>query len=298
MEPHPGYPPGRVATVLGVLKRSLEVTGLTPVMLRALQIMHRRGYVRAVNYHATPLRHGERLRTHFEFFQKHFSSVSHSDLAEFLVDGRWEKKKPGLIVSFDDGLRSNFEVAVPLLEEFGLTGWFFPPTDFVSCPVDEQADFAERHWIDVDPEAPRGERIAMTWKEIQVLADRHVVGCHTQSHCRLSDALSDDRMEHEIVDAKTTLEDGSGQSIDVFCWVGGEESSYSSRAAACIRRAGYRFSFMTNSAPILSGTDPLQLQRINVDSRWSADWVAFQVCGILDALYTRKRQLVVRTTRS
>ncbi len=296
MTTHPGYPAGRIASVLGLAKRSLELTRLTDRLVSAQRWMYPGGYVRAINYHATPTRFQENFRNHLAFFQRRFAPVTHEDLVRFFEDGRWGKAKPGLIISFDDGLRSNYSVAAPLLEEFGFTGWFFPPTDFINCPVEQQADFARDHQVDVDPEAPRGERIAMTWEELRTLAQRHVIGCHTQSHRRLGDGCTDEQLDAEIVEGKAVLEAGLGRTTDVFCWVGGEESSYSARAAERIRSAGYRFSFMTNSAPIRPGTDPLQLQRINVDASWTTDWAAFQVCGLLDVLYTGKRRRVVGAT--
>jgi len=80
--------------------------------------------------------------------------------------------------------------------------------------------------------------------------------------------------------------------VDAFCWVGGEEWSYSSSAAAVIRHAGYRLSFMTNNLPVRQGSNPLQIQRTNIEAWNPTEIVAFQLNGILDFVYTRKRQRV------
>lgn len=297
MQPHPGFPPGRAGRALGAAKALLEVTRLTGALLAAQRLAHRGAYVRVVNYHATPLRDRERLRAHLAFFCDRFSPVSHDDLGRFLEKGRWDLPKPGLIVSFDDGLRSNFDVAAPLLEEFGFRGWFFAPTGFVSCPPEAQADFARRARIAVAEEDLSAGRIAMTWEELRDLAARgHVVGCHTQAHVRLGAELGAARLEEEIVGGKAELERRLDRPVDAFCWVGGEESSYSAGAAAWVRRAGFRFAFMTLHAPVVRGTSPLQIQRTNVEAGWPVGWAAFQVCGLLDLLYTRKRGRVVRLT--
>lgn len=297
MQPHPGFPPGRVGLVLGAAKSFLEVTRLTGALLTAQRMAHAGAYVRVVNYHATPFRDRESLRSQLGFFRNRFSAVSHADLGRLLETGRWEQPKPGLIVSFDDGLRSNFDVAAPILEEFGFRGWFFAPTGFVSCPPEAQAAFARQARIAVAEEDLSAGRIAMTWEEVRDLAARgHVVGCHTQSHVRLGAELGEALLEEEIVGGKAELERRLGRPVDTFCWVGGEESSYSAEAAAWVRRAGFRFAFMTLHAPVVRGTSPLQIQRTNVEAGWPVGWAAFQVCGLLDLLYTRKRGRVVRLT--
>jgi hypothetical protein len=80
--------------------------------------------------------------------------------------------------------------------------------------------------------------------------------------------------------------------------VGGEETSYSAGAARAIADAGFRFSFMTNSAPITASTHPLQLQRTNIEASWPLDAVAFQLSGTVDLQYRAKRNRVNRATRT
>jgi len=64
-----------------------------------------------------------------------------------------------------------------------------------------------------------------------------------------------------------------------------------------IRRAGYRFSFMTNNAPLRPGDDPLHIQRTNVEAGWSLDVLRFQLSGVMDLAYAPKRRRVDRLTR-
>jgi phage replication-related protein YjqB (UPF0714/DUF867 family) len=86
------------------------------------------------------------------------------------------------------------------------------------------------------------------------------------------------------------------REVDSFCWVGGEERSYSAAAARLIRTCGYRYAFMTNSSLVRPATSPPQIQRTNIEVSWSLEIVEFQLSGIVDLLYLRKRLRVNRMT--
>src|SRR5262245_59144336 len=97
-------------------------TGMTllPRWLLALQKRKLKGrYIRTINMHDTPHSSMANFRRQMRFFARHFNSACEADLQILLSDGHWGKPKPGLIITFDDGLRTNYDVAAPLLEEFG-----------------------------------------------------------------------------------------------------------------------------------------------------------------------------------
>ncbi len=262
---------------------------LSPLLLAALG----RRYIRAVNYHGTPGASAETLARQFAFYRRHFVDADAEALHGLLAHGAWPYRKPGLIVSFDDGLRSNFETAAPLLERYGFTGWFFVPTAFVDTPPADQAAYARDRLIGIDP-LPADGRPALSWDEVRALDTRHVVGSHTCSHARMHGALSAETIRREIVASRTRLAEKLGHEVDSFCWVGGEEANYRREAAEAIREAGYRFAFLTNSAPITARTPPHALQRTNIGADWPLSAVAFQLCGWMDLLYLRKRRRVNR----
>lgn len=278
-----------------LLARALSATGVSAALLHAQSLMHRRGYVRVVNYHGTPPASADAFARQIAFYADHFSPVTPGDLERYVRDRRWVAPRPGLIISFDDGLRTNFDVAAPLLERFGFTGWFFVPVGFVDEPVERQAQYARDHMIQAG-ETPADGRVAMSWPELRTLARRHVVGCHTRTHLRLAATVSPARLEDEIVTSRRDLEARLEHPVDSFCWVGGEEHSYSAEAARVVRRAGYRYAFMTNNAPLAASTDPMQIQRTNIEADWPVDVVRFQLSGVMDALYAPKRSRVNKLT--
>lgn len=254
----------------------LGVFGLGQAVRRA-----RTPYVRIVNYHATPTRLADAFRRQLAFYREHFDNADPARL-----DGVLGGVASGaaILLSFDDGERSNYDVAAPLLEEFGFTGWFFVSSGRVrggmpgGLTADGEAD--DRY---------------MSHDEMRDLIARgHVVGCHTHSHVRLRDSLGAERFEEEIRHARARLQAALGDPIDNFCWVGGEEWSYSAPAARMIGDAGFIRAFMTNCQIVRPGTPPLRLQRTNIEAGWPLSQVRFYLSGVMDISYGPKRRRIAR----
>lgn len=278
-----------------VLARAMAASRLTRVVELAHQLVTPRAHVRAVNYHGTPHRFADSFDRQLAYYRERFDPVTPRDLDLLLSGKPWERERPGLIISFDDGLRSNYDVARPALEKHGFVGWFFIPAALVSGDEAVTADAAREAGI-VPDEAYDDGRLTMNWDEVRDLVQRHVVGCHTGTHCWLRAGLDDAQVHREVVTPKATLERALNRTIDVFCWVGGEEWAYSAAGARAVAAAGYRFSFMTNNAVITRDTPRLQLQRTNIEADWPLDVVRFQLSGAMDLLYLGKRRLVNRLT--
>jgi len=271
----------------------LEVTGITSVFFYMSKLVYG-AHIRVINYHGTPQQDATNFEAQLEFYKRHYVSVSQKELDLFFT-GKWESQKPGLIISFDDGYRNNYDVALPLLEKHGFIGWFFIPSGMIDGSNAEQAVFAGRNKDKLAQAYPDG-RYLMTWDELKKITEKHVIGCHTFSHHRMNKKDEEEILEKEIVYSKQLLEQKLQQPVDVFCWVGGEEYTYTQAAAAKIKQTGYRYSFMTNTYPVRKNANPLQLQRSNIESDNSLSLVRFQLNSLMDILYYSKRKRVNKTT--
>lgn len=227
---------------------------------------------------------------HLKFYKKYFRNISPSDL-NAVLNGSHEShnKKPGIVISFDDGLRSNFDYALPMLEKYSFTGWFFVPAGFVLNPFKE---FAKINSITCIQEYPDG-RYGFNQHELKALAENHVIGCHTYTHHRMKDDDNRKVLKHEISESKEVLESILQVPVNIFCWVGGEFEHYTTAAYSAIENAGYRFSFTTNTKVISKHTNRLNLNRTGIMSNNSLALVLFQLSGFMDLLYVRKRANVI-----
>lgn len=259
----------------------------------------RRCYI--VNYHATYERDQANFEQQIRFLAAHFDIVPLVDLPDWL--SREERSRPALSFTFDDGAYSNYAIAAPTLESFGFKGTFLIPTEFVNTDVDasneqERAENFHMRYLDVKAELDLGAaRVSMSWDEIVDLQRRgHTIGVHGRSHLRLGPTLTESEMHGEIVTSRAEMEQHLGEAPSVFCWIGGEEGSYSSQAADLIRRTGYEVGLMTCSQPVTRDTDPLQWHRFNIESDESIERIRFLLSGAYEVAYMRKRARVNRLT--
>lgn len=265
------------------IARALDLAGLNHLGLSIQKLMFS-PFIRAVNYHEIRPSEIETLEEHLAYFRDHYTPVDLEMLESFLASGHWTEAKPGLILSFDDGHRSHFELAAPLLEKYGFKGWFFVPIGLMALHGGA---------VEGDPDADRTN--ALTYEQLKYLSENHIVGSHTITHRRLSSTVPIAELETEIVGSQSMFSEILGSPVRSFCWVGGEEENYSREAADLIRGA-YEFSFMTNNFVNRPNTHPLQLQRTNIESENPLWLVKFQLSGLMDLLYFGKRRRVNRLT--
>lgn len=199
-------------------------------------------FVKSINFHSTAQADLAKYESQLKYFSEYFTSINSDNIDEFLDTGFWTGEKPGLILAFFEGFRNQYDVILPLLQKYNLTGWFHIPAYFPDVPVAEQIQFSHDHNLDLThlEEYPDG-RIAMNWDEIRQIARDHVICCHSGTHFQIKLDTPDEVMRYEIVQARKHLQENSGHECPLFCWLYGEEYSYNPRAAVYIQEAGYRF---------------------------------------------------------
>jgi len=251
-----------------------------------------RSFLISVTYHDTPKFLEASLRKQFAWYQSKFDNCSFTDMKFFLAGGVWKKKKPGIVITFDDGLASNYMVASRLLDEFGFTGWFMVPAGVVELPDAENLNFCISNKIDCYSPADR-ERLFMSREDLVDLRRRgHEVVSHSFTHIRLSDNLSAGDLDREITDSKMFLQKCIGEEIECFAWVGGEEYSYSKKTMDSIVSSKYKYVFSGNCAPIYQKENPFLLERYHVDARYTLSEVRLAIGWIYTLLYGGKRRRV------
>lgn len=244
-------------------------------------------FIRAVNYHVISPEETTSFENHLQYYSENYVSVDLPMLENFLQTGVWRNSRPGLILSFDDGHRSHYEIAAPILEKYDFTGWFFVPIGLMNLKGNQ---FSRG-----DDEKIAARETALTEEQLKYLDTHHIVGSHTENHCRLHKTVPLEQLKSEIAGSQKKMETILGHPISTFCWVGGEEESYSREAADLIKKS-YKYSFMTNNAVIRSSENPLHLQRTNVEAENPLWLLRFQLSGLMDVFYTNKRNRVNKLT--
>jgi peptidoglycan/xylan/chitin deacetylase (PgdA/CDA1 family) len=151
-------------------------------------------------------------------------------------------------VTFDDGYRSDCEIALPILQKHGMTARFFITAGWT------------------------GERAAyMDWSQLRTLAAAGMsVGAHGWSHTLLTHC-TDAELDRELRGARETLENGLGQPVTTMSLPGGRADA---RVLRACRAAGYEQIFTSVPRAEEMAAAPVHVGRLNV--RGGADLAWFE----------------------
>lgn len=208
-------------------------------------------YARVVNFHATPRKLSGQVERQLSRLARNFAPVSHEDLKN-LADGEaWPHERPGVILNFFDGFRDNFDVAAPILDRLGLTGWFFLISGWISTPPEDQRAFANDRLGGLpydEHEIPADDRLALSPEEVFALADRgHVIASHTRTHPVTPDDLTPAALAQETAGSKEELASISGAPVRALAWHEGMSLGVNPPADAALRDAGYDLLFANHA---------------------------------------------------
>jgi peptidoglycan/xylan/chitin deacetylase (PgdA/CDA1 family) len=161
--------------------------------------------------------------------------VSFSSLENFFERGGELPTRP-VIISFDDGWESQFQVAVPILEKYQFTATFFVIANYVGC----------RGFLSVD--------------ELRAMVGRGMsIGSHSRSHPHLENITDAKRLWGEIYGSKAVLESELGVPVTEFAYPYG---SYNAAAVNMVMLAGYKAARAANFGSLHSADEIYRLSAI------------------------------------
>ena len=205
-----------------------------------------------------PHHDAQQLRATLLWLKQYFS---------FLTPGQFlTTDQPGVLLTFDDGFANNFEVLLPILEEFDAPAVFFVTLQHILEPRDwlpATRRLAEQVWQnpeDVPESIARNFFDGMTVEQLQTCS-RHpliTIASHTLSHPFLS-RCSLEEQEKEISDSKRLLEELTGKSVDLFAYPTGD---YDKNSLQKVEQAGYKAAFAVD--PMKIGVLRFEIPRIGL----------------------------------
>lgn len=149
-----------------------------------------------------------------------------------------------LVITFDDGFLTDYEVAYPILKNYG-----FPATFFV-CLVNIKS---ETRWPQMR----------------EMVQNGFTIGAHTVSHAYLSD-LSPQDLIRELNDCKKIIEENIGQKVKYLAPPGGR---YNRQVVETANKLGYEALLTTRVGLNHQHSDVMQLKRWTV--RYSTSLAEF-----------------------
>lgn len=143
--------------------------------------------------------------------EKKYQTITFADLIENQTSGK-PIPENAVVLTFDDGWKSQYEYAVPILEKYGFTGTFFIITNST------------------------GAKSYMSFDELKELhAKGFEIASHTKSHPKLP-TLDDVKLLEELQGSKKTLEDRVGITVTTIAY---PYYAHDDRVMKVVQSAGY-----------------------------------------------------------
>jgi poly-beta-1,6-N-acetyl-D-glucosamine N-deacetylase len=196
-----------------------------------------------------------------------------------------------LVITFDDGYASNFDLLEPLRRHgvrptvFVCTGivgtlrrfWFRHAADIERLKRVSDADrLSMLAAAGFDANAESGPREALSDDEVEELAPIVDVQAHTVTHPILP-RCTDDRARAEIEDGKRQLEQRFGFEVYALAYPNGE---YTERDVGLARAAGYRCALAVGGRTNPRRADLFRLQRIAIGDEDGIDELLVKASGL------------------
>jgi peptidoglycan/xylan/chitin deacetylase (PgdA/CDA1 family) len=152
---------------------------------------------------------------------------------ERMTNGSMKVKGKNLLLTFDDGLKSNLFLANSLLKELNIKAIFFVISDFVMMTNSSNiSDFISENLLSDNNKL----KIPKNWtnmdlNDLRMLIDAgHTIGYHTKTHVRLSNNLPTDLLQEEVHNGADILENLLNIKIKHFAYPYGSINSIDKRA--------------------------------------------------------------------
>ena len=253
----------------GAVFRMLRWSGI-PALLRATV---QRKRVTILVYHDP---RSEVLERHLQALRRSYRIISLRQYVTARTGDSAALPHKALVITFDDGYASNFDLREPLQRHgvrptvFVCTGivgtnrcfWFRHVNDVEQLKRLPDAERLSRlAAAGVDTDAELTQREALSDVEIEELAPIAEIQAHTVTHPILPRCTAD-RARAEIADAKRHLEQRFGVDVYALAYPNGE---YTEREVTLARSAGYRCAFAVGGRTNPRDIDVFRLQRIVID---------------------------------
>lgn len=191
--------------------------------------------LRIVCFHETLAEELRQVQRVVEFCRARFEMASPAD-ADDLFAGRFrESPRDRMLITFDDGLSSNYEAA-KWLAEAGLQAIFFIVPSLVGRTIGEYLRYHERHGVTARVPLSAPGAAGLTSSQVREMQSMgHRIAAHNFAHRdlgRLHDAQS---LRYEIDNALDAVAELTGRECSDFAIGFGQPENLSDEATALLR---------------------------------------------------------------
>lgn len=203
------------------------------------------------------------------------------------------RNKNSILLTFDDGYKSQKLFAKKILDKLNIRAIFFVVTNFLNCKNKQEAkNFVLKNVdVNIDKNLNRFLEVDnMNYEDLfELKSNNHVIGSHTVNHKKLTKITNYDELEYEVCESKNKLENMLKCSVDNFAYTYGDIKSINSKVFKILKK-NYKNIF----SGIRGNNFPTRLSTIffrdELSPYYSEDLVNSFLNGYSDFYYYKKRK--------
>ena len=191
----------------------------------------------------------EQFEAHLRYLQEHgYTTISLEEVVMALQIGQPLPDRP-IVLTFDDGYRDHYDHALPLLQQYGMTGTFFLITSVI------------------DQEHPA----YLTWEQV---IEMDAAGMSMESHGYTHDDLKGRSRDHliwQMLGSKEAIEARTNKPVRFFCYPAG---SYDALGIQVLHELDYWAAVTTQFGAEHRSDRLFELKRLRIHGHYGAEHLA------------------------
>jgi len=241
-------------------------------------------HFRILMFHDLKNKNFKKLENNLRYLKKNYNFIDPNQLNE----QQFPVGTNNLLLTFDDGFKSNFIFANNFLSKLKIKAIFFVVTDLISSNSHSKKKTIQ-NILPGQQLLKISKYKKMSWKNLRNLEKMgHVIGCHTKSHLRLNEIKSNTILTEQIVFPIHVFKKNKLKKPNFFAYSFGDFYSFNKK---CFMIAKKEYEF------IFSGIrgDNIKCNKIlfrdNINDNYNLSMINFFIQGYSDFLYKKFRKI-------
>lgn len=257
-----------------------------------LSLFKKKDILRILVYHHIEKNYFNRFENQLKILRENWKFITPRQFEDHMNKKKILKGR-NLLITFDDGFKSNFFVEKKILNKFDIKAIFFIPSDFINLKSHKKTQkFINENILDhVRPK--NFEKLkSMSVNDLKVLIKKgHTIGCHTKTHANLANIDNFFDLKNEILHSAKNLEKLLKINIDHFAYTYGNYESISKRSFM-IAKKKYRYIYSCLRGNNFYNKKNTLIKRDTIYLENSNNLLKIFLSGIIDLKYLLKQMKI------
>lgn len=253
--------------------------------LSILNFFKDKNVLRILVYHHIEKKDFKKLNNQLKDLQKNWKFITPKQFENHLSKKNLLKGR-NLLITFDDGFKSNFLVEKEVLNKLKIKAIFFVPSDFIKFNSYKNSQkFINDNILDHNKPKDYKKLKNMTVNDLKILLKKgHEVGCHTKTHANLGQINDISKLKKEIIKSSKNLENLLKRNVKHFAFSYGNYKSMNEKSLKiAFKKYEYIYSCMRGNNFYNYGNTLIKRDTVYLDS--SNDLLKIFLYGFVDLKY-------------